>query len=109
MAIESPVAIQPFPYRWRPLFHAAAGGTFLGLATLLTDARGFDEVLDLCATGHSQKVDMLVSDIYAADYEKIGLKGSVIASSFGKARRSQARDDIKQVRASIGPMWLVEM
>jgi type II pantothenate kinase len=75
----------------------AAGGTFLGLATLLTDARGFDEVLDLCATGHSQKVDMLVSDIYAADYEKIGLKGSVIASSFGKARRSQARDDIKQV------------
>lgn len=43
------------------------------MASLLTDARSFDEVLELCGGGHSQNVDMLVSDIYSSDYEKIGM------------------------------------
>src|SRR6202035_1827239 len=33
------------------------------------------------------KVDMLVGDIYGGDYNKIGLKSSTIASSFGKVFR----------------------
>lgn len=49
------------------------GGTFWGLCSLLTEARSFDEVLELCARGHSQNVDMLVSDIYASEYEKMGI------------------------------------
>lgn len=34
--------------------------------------------------GDNANVDMLVGDIYGGDYPKIGLKGSTIASSFGK-------------------------
>jgi type II pantothenate kinase len=34
--------------------------------------------------GDNSSVDMLVGDIYGAGYEKVGLKSSTIASSFGK-------------------------
>eukprot|EP01134_Creolimax_fragrantissima_P004660 CFRG4660T1 len=64
------------------------GGTFWGLCSLLTQARDFDEVLDMCAKGTSHNVDMLVGDIYAGDYEKVGLDKTVTASSFGKAMRN---------------------
>ncbi|KAI8459370.1 fumble-domain-containing protein [Phakopsora pachyrhizi] len=60
------------------------GGTLWGLLSLLTDARSFDEMLDNSLRGDNSRVDMLVGDIYGQDYEKIGLKSSVIASSFGK-------------------------
>lgn len=60
------------------------GGTLWGLLSLLTQAKSFDEMLDLSMLGDNSKVDMLVGDIYGQDYQKIGLKSSVIASSFGK-------------------------
>jgi type II pantothenate kinase len=68
------------------------GGTLWGLLSLLTPATGFDEMLALSETGDNTNVDMLVGDIYGADYLKVGLKASTIASTFGKvARKSRER------------------
>ena len=63
------------------------GGTLWGLLSLLTGARTFDEMLDMASRGDNSRVDMLVGDIYGADYGKIGLKSTTIASSFGKVFR----------------------
>lgn len=60
------------------------GGTLWGLLSLLTGSRTFDEMLGMAEHGDNTAVDMLVGDIYGADYSKIGLKSSTIASSFGK-------------------------
>ena len=40
------------------------GGTFWGLGTLLTGAKGFDQLLDLASEGDHRNVDLLVKDIY---------------------------------------------
>ncbi|KAI1423431.1 fumble-domain-containing protein [Xylaria sp. FL1777] len=63
------------------------GGTLWGLLSLLTSADSFDDMLDKAAQGDNAKVDMLVGDIYGTDYNKIGLKSTAIASSFGKVFR----------------------
>ena len=62
---------------------ATGGGTFWGLGKLLTGARDFDELLSLAEQGDHRKVDMLVKDIYGADYTALGLPADLIASSFG--------------------------
>ncbi|XP_014674208.1 PREDICTED: pantothenate kinase 4-like [Priapulus caudatus] len=64
------------------------GGSFWGLGSLLTKAKGFDELLELAERGDHRSVDMLVKDIYGGSYDLIGLPGDVIASSFGRAARS---------------------
>ncbi|KAL1840839.1 hypothetical protein VTJ49DRAFT_7682 [Mycothermus thermophilus] len=64
------------------------GGTLWGLLMLLTGARTYDEMLELASHGDNTKVDMLVGDIYGTDYNKIGLKSTTIASSFGKVFRT---------------------
>ncbi|OXU21386.1 hypothetical protein TSAR_006573 [Trichomalopsis sarcophagae] len=64
---------------------ATGGGTFWGLGSLLTNAKGFDELLQLAEIGDHRNVDMLVKDIYGGDYSSQGLAGDLIASSFGKA------------------------
>jgi type II pantothenate kinase len=51
---------------------ATGGGTFWGLGTLLTGAKGFDELLRLAEEGDHRNVDMLVKDIYSGDYQKLG-------------------------------------
>lgn len=60
------------------------GGTLWGLLSLLTNAESYDEMLSEAAMGDNHNVDMLVGDIYGTDYNKIGLKSTAIASSFGK-------------------------
>ncbi|KAM0746970.1 fumble [Meredithblackwellia eburnea MCA 4105] len=60
------------------------GGTLWGILSLLTGAKSFDDMLALADQGDNSSVDMLVGDIYGQDYQKIGLKSSTIASSFGK-------------------------
>ncbi|KAG1773997.1 fumble-domain-containing protein [Suillus placidus] len=65
------------------------GGTLWGLLSLLTPARTFDEMLALSEKGDNASVDMLVGDIYGTDYSKLGLKSTMIASSFGKVFRSR--------------------
>lgn len=71
------------------------GGTLWGLLSLLTPARTFDEMLALSEKGDNASVDMLVGDIYGSDYSKLGLKSTMIASSFGKVFRSrgEAREE----------------
>jgi len=60
------------------------GGTLWGLLSLLTPATTFDEMLQMAEKGDNANVDMLVADIYGQDYGRLGLKSTVIASSFGK-------------------------
>merc|ERR1719457_150295 len=62
---------------------ATGGGTFWGLGKLLTSAKDFDELLSLAEQGDHRNVDMLVKDIYGADYTALGLPADLIASSFG--------------------------
>jgi type II pantothenate kinase len=89
------------------------GGTLWGLLSLITEATTFDgewpwmimhksaanrtpwgslEMLALSEKGDNAAVDMLVGDIYGSDYNKIGLKSSTIASSFGKVFKKGAAD-----------------
>ncbi len=67
------------------------GGTFLGLCCLLTGCTTFEEAMDLAAKGDSTKVDKLVRDIYGGDYEKFGLSGDIVASSFGQMNLDEKR------------------
>jgi type II pantothenate kinase len=76
------------------------GGTLWGLLSLLTPATSFDgvssfsvrlrapltsaEMLGFSEAGDNAAVDMLVKDIYGQDYSKLGLKSTMIASTFGK-------------------------
>lgn len=46
-------------------------------------------MLGMAERGDNTNVDMLVGDIYGGGYEKIGLKASTIASSFGKVFKKQ--------------------
>jgi len=80
------------------------GGTYWGLCRLLTNAATFEEVLDIAEKGDASEIDMLVKDIYGGGYSQQALKGSMVASSFGKLVMKEApRDGLKQVRQrSIG-------
>lgn len=69
------------------------GGTLWGLLSLLTGAKSFDEMLGMAERGDNSEVDMLVGDIYGADYGKIGLKSTTIASSFGKVFRKKRESE----------------
>ncbi|KAK2461475.1 hypothetical protein APHAL10511_005938 [Amanita phalloides] len=60
------------------------GGTLWGLLSMLTPATTFDEMLALSELGDNSSVDMLVGDIYGQDYNRMGLRSTVIASTFGK-------------------------
>lgn len=60
------------------------GGTLWGLLSLLTNAESYDDMLTIASLGDNSAVDMLVGDIYGEAYNKIGLKLTTIASSFGK-------------------------
>ncbi|KAM9607462.1 LOW QUALITY PROTEIN: pantothenate kinase 3-like [Trichechus inunguis] len=59
------------------------GGTFLGLCSLLTDCESFEAALEMASKGDSTQADKLVRDIYGGDYERFGLPGWAVASSFG--------------------------
>lgn len=60
------------------------GGTLWGILSLLTNAKTYDDMLAMASAGDNANVDMLVGDIYGESYNKIGLKSTTIASSFGK-------------------------
>ncbi|TRZ25436.1 hypothetical protein HGM15179_001495 [Zosterops borbonicus] len=72
------------------------GGTFLGLCCLLTGCETFEEALEMAAKGDSTNVDKLVKDIYGGDYERFGLQGSAVASSFGHMMSKEKRDSISK-------------
>ena len=79
---------------------AMGGGTFWGIGSLLTNAKGFDELLDLCTEGHSANVDMLVKDIYGRNCDKLGLPSDLTASSFGKTVRGSRDETIDRSKFS---------
>ncbi|KAL7665599.1 Pantothenate kinase [[Candida] zeylanoides] len=60
------------------------GGTLWGLLSLLTDAKDYNEMLEMASRGNNENIDLLVGDIYGTNYNKIGLKSNHIASSFAK-------------------------
>ena len=84
---------------------ATGGGTFWGLGKLLTGARDFDELLSLAEQGDHRKVDMLVKDIYGADYTALGLPADLIASSFGNIIKVGLLTKILSITSfiSVGP------
>ncbi|KAJ6658603.1 hypothetical protein lerEdw1_019991 [Lerista edwardsae] len=68
------------------------GGTFFGLCCLLTGCSTFEEALEMASQGDSTKVDKLVRDIYGGDYERFGLPGWTVASSFGNMMSKEKRE-----------------
>ncbi|KAJ9088272.1 hypothetical protein DSO57_1024739 [Entomophthora muscae] len=85
------------------------GGTFLGLASLLTgEGKSFDEILELSKRGQNSSVDMFVGDIYGQDYNKIGLKATAIASSMGKINRKDLREPASDSKDSSSPVYASE-
>jgi pantothenate kinase len=59
--------------------------------------------IQLATEGDHTKVDKLVRDIYGGDYERFGLPGSLVASSFGQMnskdrRASVSREDLGERR-----------
>lgn len=60
------------------------GGTLWGLLSLLTEAKDYNEMLEMALRGNNDNIDLLVGDIYGSNYNKIGLKLSHIALSFAK-------------------------
>ncbi|KAK0143898.1 Pantothenate kinase 2, mitochondrial [Merluccius polli] len=72
------------------------GGTFLGLCCLLTGCSTFEEALEMASQGESTRVDKLVKDIYGGDYERFGLPGWAVASSFGNMMSSEKREGVSK-------------
>ncbi|XP_019880697.2 pantothenate kinase 3 isoform X2 [Aethina tumida] len=72
------------------------GGTFLGLCCLLTGCNSFEEAIELAAEGDNTHVDKLVRDIYGGDYEKFGLPGDLVASSFGQMNSRDRRSKVSR-------------
>lgn len=68
------------------------GGTFWGLCRLLTDITDFDQVREMSKKGDNTHVDLMVGDIYGCDYDALGLKSDVIASSFGRVATKKEGD-----------------
>ncbi|XP_033112967.1 4'-phosphopantetheine phosphatase-like [Anneissia japonica] len=71
---------------------AMGGGTFWGLGSLLTKAKGFDELLQLAMAGDHRNVDMLVKDIYGGAYSATGLPEDLLACHFGRTGKHSMDD-----------------
>lgn len=72
------------------------GGTFLGLCCLLTGCNSFEEAIQLATKGDHTKVDKLVKDIYGGDYDRFGLPGNLVASSFGQMNSKDKRCSVSR-------------
>ncbi|XP_069943163.1 pantothenate kinase 3 isoform X2 [Cherax quadricarinatus] len=72
------------------------GGTFLGLSCLLTGCKTFEEAIELAAKGNNENVDKLVRDIYGGDYDRFGLSGDIVASSFGHMNSAEKRAKVSR-------------
>nr|AAI29367.1 Zgc:158667 [Danio rerio] len=72
------------------------GGTFLGLCCLLTGCSTFEEALAMATEGESTRVDKLVREIYGGDYERFGLPGWAVASSFGNMMCKEKRESVSK-------------
>ncbi|OXB75847.1 UNVERIFIED_CONTAM: hypothetical protein H355_009480 [Colinus virginianus] len=82
-------------YRW-VTGTSLGGGTFFGLCCLLTGCSTFEEAMEMASRGDSTKVDKLVRDIYGGDYERFGLPGWAVASSFGNMMSKEKRESVSK-------------
>lgn len=62
-----------------------AGGTLTGIYSLLKQKNFPLNLSSLIENGNRTNVDILVRDIYGKDYGSVGLDGSIVAGSLGKA------------------------
>lgn len=56
----------------------------------------FFVAIQLATKGDHTKVDKLVRDIYGGDYERFGLPGSLVASSFGQMNLKDRRASVSK-------------
>ena len=61
------------------------------------------QAIQLATKGDHTKVDKLVRDIYGGDYERFGLPGSLVASSFGQMNSRERRSSIS--KEDLGEFW----
>ncbi|XP_072487030.1 pantothenate kinase 3 isoform X2 [Notamacropus eugenii] len=80
----------------KKIFARLGGGTFLGLCSLLTGCESFEEALEMASKGDSTHADKLVRDIYGGDYERFGLPGWAVASSFGNMIYKEKRESVSK-------------
>ena len=84
------------------------GGTYWGLCRLFTRCSTFEQVLELAEIGNNAEVDMLVSDIYGGNYDQMNLKGSMVASNFGKlVTEENPRDGLKEADLAISLLMMI--
>lgn len=63
---------------------------------MLTGCNTFEEAIELATEGDNTKVDKLVKDIYGGDYERFGLPGDIVASSFGQMNSKNRRHNVSK-------------
>lgn len=68
------------------------GGTLIGLASLTTGIKNYEEILHLAKKGNRQGIDLLVQDIYQGMDSPTELKPTLTASNFGKVAINEATD-----------------
>jgi type II pantothenate kinase len=84
------------------------GGTYWGLCRLFTRCSTFEQVLELAEIGNNAEVDMLVSDIYGGNYDQMNLKGSMVASNFGKlVMEENPREGLKEADLAISLLMMI--
>ena len=93
---------------------SVGGASFWGLTSLFASYSNlskldFDDILDLTRQGNNNNVDLLVGDIYGADYSKIGLKSTTIASSCGKIFKMLQEGKIDMVKPADVSLSLLYM
>ena len=81
----------------RVLGSGIGGGTWMGLGSLITSAKGFRELVELADSGNHQKSDLLVKDIYGS--EQAPLVGELTAANFGKAHVLEAQTEADHAAA----------
>lgn len=88
---------------------SVGGGTFYGLVSTLTSCKGFKEAIAMANSGDNSQVDLLVRDIYGRDYVEHGLKGDVVASSFGKLTRPEWRSTAKPSDVALSALVMISV
>ncbi|CAE8587970.1 unnamed protein product, partial [Polarella glacialis] len=84
------------------------GGTFLGLARLLTSAKTFKEALELAQRGDAARVNKLVSDIYGRDgSQNLGLPAGLTAVHFGKLVNPDTLSDFEEADVAAALLVMV--
>ncbi|CAB3400703.1 unnamed protein product [Caenorhabditis bovis] len=65
------------------------GGSFLGLASLLTGEENLEKLMEMAELGDASEYDKLISDVYGDKVNNLGLPGHLLAASFAKAASVQ--------------------